>query len=192
MVTVKRFGAAAQLLSELVSEILQYLRDFGVDLEALSHDPAATLSAIGDVIIVFVDPATLPRHCPVSACYDASSNPPRLLVSHDATAGRRAFSVLHEYAHHLRSHVTPVVDAFWALPDGGVSIEEDLADAFAAAVLLPANTVIDAFANGVTAEAVAGLWHVSSASREACCVAAANNLVLQSRFFGAWPRCRSA
>jgi hypothetical protein len=166
----------SQLLTDLVAALLQHLRDSGVDLAMLAEDPAATLSALGDVAVVPVDPATLPIHCSVAACYDAKSRPPRLLVAQDVTAGRRAFSTLHEYAHHLRNHVDAVVDAFWAMPDGGASIEEDLADAFAAAVLLPERIVAEAFAEGITAAAVARLWHASPASREACCVAAANRL----------------
>jgi len=165
-----------QLVADLVAALLQHLRDGGIDLARLADDPVATISALGDVVVVWVDPAVLPIDCSVVACYDAKSRPPRLLVAQDVTTGRRAFSTLHEYAHHLRNHVDSIVDAFWEMPDGGASIEEDLADAFAAAVLLPEQTVAEAFSSGVTAAAVARLWHASPASREACCVSAASQL----------------
>src|SRR5439155_17951842 len=77
---------------------------------------------------------------------------------------------------HLCTKVDAVVDAFWDLPDGGKHLEEDLVDAFAAAILLPADTVRATFADGVDATSVVGLWHATSASREACCVAAAQQL----------------
>src|SRR6266699_1843031 len=80
------------LVEALVTEFLQHLREAGVDLNALAQDPAATLSATGDVIVVPVDPASLPTQCSVAACYDARSDPPRLLVAQDLSAGRRAFS----------------------------------------------------------------------------------------------------
>lgn len=165
-----------QLLTELVAEMLQHLRDNGIDLADLAESPEAVLSARGEVVVVPVDPAILPADCSVAACYDAKSMPPRLFVAQDAAAGRRSFSTLHEYAHHLRNHVDAVVDAFWSMSDGGVSIEEDLADAFAAAILLPEQKVMTALSGGVTAAGVTRLWRISPASREACCVAAASYL----------------
>jgi hypothetical protein len=69
-----------------------------------------------------------------------------------------------------------VSDTLFELPDGGSSIEEDLVDAFAAAVLLPEEKVTAQLADGVDAASVLRLWRATSASREACCVAAAQHL----------------
>jgi IrrE N-terminal-like domain len=174
--TFERSSSRRQSVAALVSQYFRYLCDRGADLAKLAEDPVGVISALGDVVVVPVDPATLPADCSVAAYYDAKSRPPRLLIAQDLTAGRRRFSTLHEYAHHLRNHVEAVIDAFWAMPDGGASIEEDLADAFAAAVLLPEDLVTAALSEGVSAAAVIRLWHASSASREACCVSAADCL----------------
>jgi hypothetical protein len=97
-------------------------------------------------------------------------------VVRDASPGRRSFSLLHEFGHHLCTRLGAVADAFWDLPDGGRQLEEDLADAFAAAVLLSERIVDSVFTDGVTAADLVRLWHATSASREACCVAAARLL----------------
>jgi hypothetical protein len=163
-------------IAELLTALHDHLQVVGIDSAELALNPMATLSARGDVDVISVDPNSLPTHCSVAACYIATSSPPQILVSHDAAAARRAFSILHEYAHHLRDVVPAVADEFWSMPDGGKAIEEDLADAFAAAILIPEPVRLESFEHGVTAAAVVRLSHISSGSREACCVAAANQL----------------
>jgi hypothetical protein len=165
-----------KLIDKLVDAMLAHVTGLGIDLRKLAADPAAIIETVDEIVLTWVDPATLTGNCSVAALYIGQEHPPRILVARDTSPGRRAFSTLHEFGHHLRDRVDAVTDVFWELPDGGASIEEDLVDAFAAAVLLPANTIANTFANGVDAAAVVELWRATSASREASCVAAARVL----------------
>jgi hypothetical protein len=169
-------GAGRAAIGDLVISMLDYVQASGLDLATLAANPSGAIAATGKVVVVPVDPAQLSNNCSIAAMYDPSSTPPRLLVSQDTSSGRRAFSTLHEFGHHLCSTVPTVLDAFWTMPDGGNSIEETLVDAFAAQVLIPDAARSAAFASGVTAEAVAELYRSVPASREATCVAAALEL----------------
>lgn len=165
-----------QLIEQLVRAMLAHLDAVGVDPRELAADPAAVVVTVDDIVLTWIDSAAASSGCSVAALYSGTEVPPRISVAWDASPGRRAFSTLHEFGHHLCTRVDAIQEAFWDLSDGGMSIEEDLVDAFAAAVLLPADTVIATFASGVDAPSVVSLWQATSASREACCVAAAQHL----------------
>lgn len=143
-----------------------------LDLDGLAADPFATLAGLG-LDVAVVEPDDLPLGCSIAATYDRDAVPPRIRVSNDQSAARRNFSVLHEFAHHLRDDVGELVDALWDLPAAGDQLEEKVCDAFAAAVLLPAGVAATFLGDGVTAAAVADLIRAGRASREACAVAAA-------------------
>lgn len=169
-------GSRRSQIDQLVTAMMAHLTADGIDLNELAADPPAVIATVPDLVFEWVDTETIGGGCSVAALYSGTEHPPRISVARDASAGRCAFSALHEFGHHLCRHATAVSDALFDLPDGGLSIGEDLVDAFAAAVLLPQHTVSARFANGVDAAAVIQLWRSTAASREACCVAAAQHL----------------
>jgi hypothetical protein len=170
------FLSRHQLIEQLVPAMLAYLDAIGVDTRELAADPASVVVTVDDIVLTWIDSTPAGSDCSVAALYSGTQVPPRISVTWDASPGRRAFSTLHEFGHHLCTQVDAVQEAYWDLPDGGSAIEEDLVDAFAAAVLLPADMVAAIFVNGVDAGAVVRLRHATSASREACCVVAAQQL----------------
>lgn len=125
---------------------------------------------------MWVEHASLPTGCSIAAACDKSSEPARLLISRDASVGRRRFSVLHEYAHLLRDLVPTVLEALFASPDAGAAIEERMCDEFASRVLLPDALLDSVLGPSVTARAVLSLIGAAPASAEACAVAAARKL----------------
>jgi hypothetical protein len=166
-----------QLIDTLVPVLQSHVADIGVDARDLADDPVTAISSVDGIVIDWVEPAALGTGCSVAALYSGSEIPPRISVLREASLGRRNFSLLHEFGHHLCVQNEQVSAALWELPDGEEGpFEEDLVDEFAAAVLLPADIVDQAFTDGVTAAAVLRLWQHTTASREACCVAAARHL----------------
>ncbi|WP_433828660.1 ImmA/IrrE family metallo-endopeptidase [Actinoplanes sp. CA-015351] len=165
------------MIDTLVRVTLDYLTGIGVDVHDLAADPVAVIQTVDGIVIDWVDPASLGNGCAVAALYSGTEAPPRISVLRDASQGRRNFSLLHEFGHHLCARIDDIAAALWELPDGDEGpFEEDLVNQFAAAILLPADVVSKAFADGVTAAAVLRLWQATTASREACCVAAASCL----------------
>jgi len=165
--TATRAAALADAVAVHVGAVL--------DLDELAADPFGMLEGLG-LDVAVVDPADLPSGCSIAATYDRDARPPRIRVSNDLSAARRSFSVLHEYAHHVRDNVTELVDALWEQPDAGAELEERVCDAFAARVLLPPDVVAEYLGTGVTAASVTELIRTGRASREACAVAAAQRL----------------
>lgn len=147
-----------------------------IDRDMLAVDPIRALADDPSISVTLVSPSSLPRDCSIAASYDPHVRPARILISNDAAPGRRAFSALHEYGHHLRNAVIDVLDVLFTQPDGGGALEEQMCDEFASSTLIPAE-VRHALSNGgVTARAVADLCTTTSASREACAVAAVRAL----------------
>lgn len=165
------------LTGELVAEMLAHMASIGVDAQELASDPVAVIPAVDGIVLDWVEPAALGGGCSVAALYSGTEIPPRISVLTGTSEGRCNFSLLHEFGHHLCPRVPAVAAALWELPEGEEgAFEEDLVDSFAAAILLPTDTVNRVFAAGVTAASVIQLWQSTAASREACCVAAAHRL----------------
>ncbi|MFG3340661.1 ImmA/IrrE family metallo-endopeptidase [Glycomyces sp. NPDC048151] len=150
---------------------------------ALSIDPIEVLSADHDVVVLVVSElgeAGTPEadRCSVAGMYLEEYDPPRLRIAAAASAGRRAFTALHEFGHHLQRTDDGLGDRLEGLPDQGVMLEEAACDLFAAKILLPDDRVAAHLgAPGPTAPAVVDLWKASaSASRAAVCVRAAQAL----------------
>jgi len=161
----------------LAAALLDHTRAAGlVDADQLRLDPEAALRSDPSVEVRWLNPSTLPAGCSIAAGYDRSRTPARLLIAKDASEGRRRFSLLHEYAHHLRDQVLEVVEALFAAHDAGAQLEEKICDEFAAQVLLPPAETATALAEGVTARGVLALIRSSAASAQACAVAAARQL----------------
>lgn len=143
----------------------------------LADNPVAVLTSRADMTVRSVPEAQTDAGCSVSGAYIADCTPPVLAVAESASAGRRAFTVLHEFGHHLQQSQPTLMTALLAQPDGGHGLEDAACDAFAAAVLLP-DQLVDAHIGpgGPTADGVVSLWRASTASRAAVCVRAAERL----------------
>jgi len=171
---VHELRAKADTLAGLLVDHVRATSMF--DVAELARDPLGALTDSNVMTVAYVDPWQLPIGCSIAACLDRGCVPPRALVSADASVRRRGFSALHELGHVLRNLVPEVVRAVFAEPDRGRALEEVTCDAFAAAVLLPRSSTDKIFVEGVTARSVVEMFHASSASRMACCVAAARYL----------------
>ncbi|MEV0792641.1 ImmA/IrrE family metallo-endopeptidase [Kribbella sp. NPDC050459] len=148
-----------------------------VDFEALSAEPREALHADPSIRISWVRADRLPPGCSIAATYDASTSPASIAVAEDASVGRRRFSLLHEYAHHLRDQVFEVLDVLFDHPRPA-ELEEKICDAFASRVLVPDSARATAFVDGVTARSVVSLMQTCSASAQAVAVAAAESMSL--------------
>lgn len=154
---------------------------FGNAFDDLRTDPCATLTAWAEVEFQYVTNAggaPDDERCSVAGAYieNFDTGAPIVQVELAASAGRRAFTALHELGHHLQRTDVDLLKGTWAQRDN--EFFEDLAcDAFAAAILLPEENVtryIDAA--GPTVDDVVRLYEASSASRSAVCVRAAQRL----------------
>jgi IrrE N-terminal-like domain len=145
-------------------------------MKALANDPIAALEADPAVCVSWVEPTSLPPECSIAAACDKNRHPARLLISRDASPGRRRFSVLHEYAHLLRDLVPAVLEVLFTAADVGAALEERICDEFASQVLLPDAFLDSVLGSGITAQTVQSLIGAAPASAEACAVAAARKL----------------
>lgn len=167
-------AADARVLARL---LVAQVQDAGLlSMEALASDPISALDADPAVRVTWVEPTSLPPECSIAAACDKSRHPTRLLISRDASPGRRRFSVLHEYGHLLRDLVPAVLEALFASADAGVALEERICDEFASLVLLPDAFLESTLGPRITARAVQSLIAAAPASAEACAVAAARKL----------------
>jgi hypothetical protein len=148
----------------------------------LGADPFAALSAFTDLEVRLVPEVEIGDRsgnagCSVAGVYIHDAAPPILGVAASTSAGRRAFTVLHEFGHHLQQDQTTLADLLLEQPDGGIALEDAACDAFAAEILLP-TSLVDRFigTRGPTAAQVVDLWQASVASRAAACVRAAQRL----------------
>ncbi|MEW9531722.1 ImmA/IrrE family metallo-endopeptidase [Microbispora sp. NPDC049125] len=148
----------------------------------LGTDPFAALSTFVDLEVRLVPEAATDSHsgnseCSVAGVYIYDAVPPVLGVATSASAGRRAFTVLHEFGHHLQQTQTTLADLLLEQSDAGITLEDAACDAFAAEILLP-TSLVDRFVGtrGPTAAQIVDLWQTSVASRAAACVRAAQRL----------------
>lgn len=142
----------------------------------LARDPFAELESMGFEMHMRPE-TTIPGACSVAATLDHGP-PPRITVVAAASVGRQHFSVLHEFGHDLIRADTDIHDVFFDQADGGAQLEEDVCDAIAATLLIPASHVDACLGDqGPTARTVADLIaSTPGASREACCVRAAERI----------------
>jgi hypothetical protein len=178
MATVARDLVARQAsaMAEALERLLPSMRD------QLAEDPFAVLASRSDLVVRLVPgaqtgSAAATPACSVAGVYVDDQVPPVLAVAEAASAGRRAFTVLHELGHHLQRTETALMGLLLEQPDDGLRLEDAACDAFAADVLLPAD-LVDRFIDrrGPTGQQIVDLWHASAASRAAVCVRAAQRL----------------
>lgn len=148
-------------------------------MEVLSEDTASLLAADPTSVIRERFGLTVEiRHAVDGPCGVAGRyyEPRRLIVVDGRSVpARQRFTLLHELGHHLAYDHDNVADL---LEETAVDeAEEDFCDAFAAAILLPDELVDQHIGDeGPTARQLVELHRASTASREACAVAAAQRL----------------
>lgn len=144
--------------------------------DLLAEDPLEALGLVG-VVLRLRPEQTSEDGCSVDGSY-LPGPPPTIIVAEAASGGRRCFSALHEYGHHLIRNDVDIHDLFADQADGGIALEEDVCDAVAAEILMP-DTLVDEVigVRGPTARDVVALFRRSAASREAACVRAAQRLL---------------
>ncbi|WP_285490631.1 ImmA/IrrE family metallo-endopeptidase [Amycolatopsis taiwanensis] len=145
-------------------------------LVALRESPLNELGKWPDVVVELVSERDGGSWCSVAGSYRDDTEPPTLVVGASRSYRRRGFTGLHELGHHLQQTDPGLGQRLFAYQDSE-AFEDAACDAFAARVLLPddrARGVIDG--RGPTAPGVVDLFRSSQASREACCVRAAEYL----------------
>lgn len=143
----------------------------------LAHDPCGVIEGWDEFQLRYVPAVEADSRCSVAGAYIWEEDPPVLAVARATSAGRRAFTVLHELGHHLQQTDLDFAQALAAAGERGRVLEDAVCDAFAAGVLL-SDELVDQHipAAGPTVYDVASLHAASSASRAAVCVRAAQRL----------------
>lgn len=142
---------------------------------ALAKAPLVALEDLGYVVQLRPE-SGIAGGCTVSGSYQPGP-PPTITIVESPSQGRQYFTGLHELGHRLVAADDPLQDAFAEQPDKDRKLEEDVCDAVAGDLLLP-DDIVDRYigARGPTANAVISLFHDRKASREACCVRAAQRI----------------
>jgi hypothetical protein len=145
-------------------------------LISLREDPIAELQSWPEIQVLLVPEADGVGRCSVTGSYQDSTQPPTLVVGMARSRRRRGFTGLHELGHHLQQTDMELGQRVFAYGDSE-AFEEAACDAFAARVLLPDDQVAGCInPRGPTALDVVAMFQKFRASREACCVRAAEYL----------------
>lgn len=157
-------------------EALRLLQGVDRDLRGdLAEDPRTVVELLVDRLTISTrPPSPTGKGCAVDGTYRPGP-PPRITVAADVSLARQRFTILHEYGHHLIENDASLNEDLDLSSDQ--RRDEEICNEVAAAVLLPGDDVDAALPAGrFTAHDVANLYEVMSASRMACCVAAARRL----------------
>ncbi|MCS5498205.1 ImmA/IrrE family metallo-endopeptidase [Cnuibacter physcomitrellae] len=136
------------------------------DIEALQDDPENAVSGNDEVAIEY---DMNPRDgCSVFGYYrHVAAGQSMILVHPSLTSERDRFTILHELGHHVQRQHRAWANVRYSLPtDVGARLEERVADAFAAEVLIPAGTV-SSDSTWLSARTLAGVYAKVRASRAA-------------------------
>ena len=167
-----RSGRSREWLDGHARRLLEPLG--GAARDALAADPEGAVRDVFGIAVTVSDRA-LESDCGIDGLYFAP--PPRIEVAASASRRREHFTVCHEFGHHLQHEDDELMGLFESLGPAGEAVEEDVADTVAAELLMPSDRVRDVIgAAGPRARDVAGLFTQTQASREACCVRAAQTL----------------
>ena len=169
---------------------LQDLIDGGVlDQRELENDPLAELEAWDDITVqrlpsalVVTPSSTLGKECSVAGTYYDPTSTARavIAVAESGSTGRDAFTALHELGHHIQRTTAEIADVLADLPlDITFAVEDRICERFSAALLIPSKTATTILGTGTpTAGDIVTLAHNTSASRQAVCVRARDNLTV--------------
>jgi len=164
MVAARDYRAIAERLIKL--ESLRGLASF----QELGDDPELALLRHPEVTIEY-DTSPLPG-CSVYGYYRPGT-PAVILVHPSLTPQRDNFTLLHEFGHHVQRMHVSWADVRYSVPaKQGAAIEERVADAFAAEVLLPTASMV-AGEVGLRATDLQALHRQARASRSAVAMRAA-------------------
>lgn len=145
-------------------------------VEQLRSDVFSGLEELGYTLRFRSEP-DVPGTCSVAGSFNPGP-PPTITVVQSISVRRQRFTALHELGHRMVSEDHALLDVFMDERDRGVALEEGICDAVAAEILLPDHLVDEHIgSDGPTAAGVAALFKASQASREACCVRAAQRIV---------------
>lgn len=167
-----RSGRSRQWLDGHARRLLEPLGQGAHDALAARPD-----DAVRDLfgIAVTVSARALQSDCGIDGLY--FDRPPRIEVAASASRRRENFTVCHEFGHHLQRGDDELMLLYEQLGAAGEAVEEDVADTVAAELLMPSDRVRTVIGGaGPRAEDVARLFDETQASREACCVRAAQTL----------------
>jgi hypothetical protein len=169
-----RFTNDAPRQAEAMLEVVERLHPGA--LTALQQDPLGALASWPEIQVRLVTESRDGGRCSVAGSYRGDTEPPMLLVGESRSIRRRGFTGLHELGHHLQQTDLELGQRLFAHPDSE-RFEDEACDAFAARVLFPDVPSVDGTARrGPTAPEVVEMFKRSQASREACCVRAAEQL----------------
>lgn len=135
------------------------------DVAPFAADPE---TAVGNHGIQILDRPVTGGDCPIAATYTPGP-PPTISVTPTPSQGRRNFSILHEYGHHLSGLSWRTMGLLASQPNANY-LRETICDIVAAELLLPDALTSHIHRKGPTAADVAVLSDTSQASREACCI----------------------
>lgn len=161
-----------------------------LDLDRLSSDPVSELAAWSQVDLrllhedrdleATVEGAAGAPRCSVAGTYYPATRDqlPTIAVVRSMSGARDAFTVLHEFGHHIQRTDDDLIDALGDLdPDLSVVVEDAVCDHLASSILIPDETVARVVGTrGPTAPEVVELHSRTGASRAAVCVRAAQLL----------------
>lgn len=145
--------------------------------ELLVEETADALRELFDIrVTVHPTGGSFNSSCGVHGKYHPTE-PPHIEIQQSSSARRDRFTMLHEFGHDRVRRDYVIADEFDVLSaDAAYRSQELVVDAFAGRLLVSDAAVTAAFADGVTAPAVAELFDTTNASREACAVRAADCL----------------
>lgn len=137
------------------------------DFARLADDPAEELGFVGEVEVHF-DTVT-PGDCGVSGYYRYDGpRGPQIVVHPSSTSKRDNFTILHEFAHHLQRTHLAWADVWVAMGEREARLlNEDIADAVAAEILLPGDKATFSAADVTATELAQAHLAQPSASRSA-------------------------
>ncbi|MBJ7000163.1 ImmA/IrrE family metallo-endopeptidase [Streptomyces sp. CRPSP2-6A1] len=172
--TRHRFVQEAPLQAEAMISAVERLHPGA--LEALRADPLAELHRWTDIRVSLEPEADRDGRCSVAGSYRSDSDPPTLVVGASRSIRRRGFTGLHELGHHLQQTDAALGQRLFDWDDSE-AFEEAACDAFAARILVPEGRISEEVRRrGPSADDVVTMFRTSQASREACCVRAAQYL----------------
>jgi len=155
-----------------VSRMIASLHARGdVSLEEIRQDPIRWLSEWNEVEVFDFEPSRTDSdsRCDVAGLYRGEETPPRIGIAFSETRQRMNFTALHELGHHLQMTDEDLVNSLLDRSDGGITLEEEACDTFAAAILIPESTASSLLGAGTpSAESVVQLWRtLGTVSRSA-------------------------
>lgn len=169
-----RFIEEAPSQAEVMLAVVERLHPGG--LVALREDPLAELRTWPEIQVSLLLEMGDSGRCSVTGSYQDHTQPPSLVVGMSRSRRRRGFTGLHELGHHLQQTDSVLGQRLFTRRDSE-AFEEAACDAFAARVLLPDDQIVGRInPRGPTAPDVVDMFERFQASREACCVRAAEYL----------------